>query len=319
MDSANLRCPRFGLTSLPTELILNTVEDDALPEADLKKLSFTCSGLYLLTRPYVLRKNAKGSASALRWACVHGNVTVSKKMLDLGASLNLCFDARAIKLSQPSKACPESVFADTPLITSIYYQHIELVQLLLDHGAWAHEGYRVWDKREALRSTIIFSANSEDVYQLTHWAVAANRYQIINKKGRDRMDLIIRVLLRYGARVTGSSIGLALANPHTTRTTAATILEHLSSDGSVSKALYVTPWSSITLEPNAEPVLRTLLRELQRQRRGIHLARKNAPHQVDKQRRSIYRDEVLDATDKRSPERIALNVAFRNGMLGLDP
>ncbi|KAI1856049.1 hypothetical protein JX265_011946 [Neoarthrinium moseri] len=257
MDSANLRCPRFGLTSLPTELILNTVEDDALPEADLKKLSFTCSGLYLLTRPYVLRKNAKGSASALRWACVHGNVTVRKKMLDLGASLNLCFDARAIKLSQPSKACRESVFADAPLITSIYYQHIELVQLLLDHGAWAHEGYRVWDKREALRSTIIFSANSEDVYQLIHWAVAANRYQMINKKGRDRMDLIIRVLLRYGARVTGlvhrrwfsiphdvlgrpsdyppEVLGLALANPHTMKTRAAIILEHLSSDGSVSK------------------------------------------------------------------------------------
>lgn len=76
------------LVSLPTELLLTVAE--SLPnQKDLSDFVQTTKRTYTVLQPYLYKNNIQNhGTSALLWAAKHGHTTLTKRMLDAGASIS---------------------------------------------------------------------------------------------------------------------------------------------------------------------------------------------------------------------------------------
>ncbi len=117
----------MAFLNLPNEIIIDIVER-LKRERDICSLMRANRRLYQLFDNYLYRYNIKyRRSSALFWAAKHNRESTARKMLHLGANVNVEFQGTNTK--------GRSLAGLTPLHVAAWEGHLAIVKLLLEVGA----------------------------------------------------------------------------------------------------------------------------------------------------------------------------------------
>lgn len=130
MDLTKPRTPRLGrygfrgLDQLPMELILNIC--DQLRKKHIRRLNLTCRRLYRMTLASLYHgETASPSAeSVFGWACNKGISGTVELLIEFGFSIH-----------QPKQSSEHVFEGPTPLEAAVRLSRVEIVELLMYHGA----------------------------------------------------------------------------------------------------------------------------------------------------------------------------------------
>ncbi|EAQ85372.1 hypothetical protein CHGG_09386 [Chaetomium globosum CBS 148.51] len=131
---------RCMLTSLPPELLVMICR--LLYQADLFHLALTCRTLVAPTTDLLYRRDISDfDCLALRYACAFGIVPTFERTISYGASPSHIFKPRSHEechwhIAQPGfSPVSRRVVSDTPICTAIFANKLDMVRLLIEHGA----------------------------------------------------------------------------------------------------------------------------------------------------------------------------------------
>ncbi|KAI1854817.1 hypothetical protein JX266_000935 [Neoarthrinium moseri] len=136
------------ISRLPNELILGIFENLG-DDQDLRSIILTSRKFHHLANDHLLKQNALGSGTILRWACAAGHLSLVKSLLDHGADINQTWPGDELPAgTKELPRVPNSANTKlTPLVTAIIAQQVKVVTVLISRGADpdAHSEY-IWDE-----------------------------------------------------------------------------------------------------------------------------------------------------------------------------
>jgi len=126
--SRNLHNPTSmaALPALPNELLL--MLGDCLSPRELNALLRTSKHMHALYNDYLYKLTVREKKNfTLFWAAIKGQPTVAQRVLDLGAQAETATEHCSLLTSY-------GTVYETPLLTAIAHNRLEVVQVLLHHG-----------------------------------------------------------------------------------------------------------------------------------------------------------------------------------------
>ncbi|KAI0010750.1 ankyrin repeat-containing domain protein [Xylariaceae sp. FL0662B] len=190
--------PEAHLCGLPTELI--QMVSSHLSERQMWNSLQTCRHVYRVVRPRLLLCNAGRSASALRWACVYGDLSLVKEVLGLSVSPNITFSPSTCQHIS-SRPCLQRGLdlARTPLITAICYRQVDVVRHLVENGAEV-DFLPQYNTSDPSMTYAGMTGRNNEYYRPLHWAV--NPADVpISEACQANIHEIVEILLDFGADV----------------------------------------------------------------------------------------------------------------------
>ncbi|KAI0121129.1 ankyrin repeat-containing domain protein [Xylariales sp. AK1849] len=126
----------------------------------------TCKHLHGVTLPELYKQNAANSASALHWACVHGNQSMVESMLSRGVNVDHVFSVE-VAVHIPCTSVKHAHHARTPLSVALCWGQSDIAKLLIQREADMNHA-PAGTEDDAIR---VRCDEPELAYRPIHWAL----------------------------------------------------------------------------------------------------------------------------------------------------